>query len=138
MPTQAAIHAGARHFGTEKLPHHGQQVIQRQQKVPAQIDGNRFLPAVHCRLQTMCRMRAIQRVSTVLPLRAVQRPMLYRRASVLIPSPLAASSARTAGVVRAFLCKWSFIFLSFLLFQRNGHLPQYLTRKKQRPARKLY
>jgi hypothetical protein len=48
----------------------------------------------------------------------VQRPTPYRRARALTPSLLAAISARTAGVVRAFLCNRSFIFLSLLSMNR--------------------
>jgi hypothetical protein len=67
-------------------------------------------------------------------LRTVQRPRPYRRAKALMPSGLAAISARTACVVRAFLCKRSSIFLAFLHFQR---IPPHATLSAQKTAARV-
>jgi hypothetical protein len=51
---------------TEELPRYRHQVVERQQKVLPQIDGNGLLGAVHRRSRMMRRMRTIHRALAML------------------------------------------------------------------------
>jgi hypothetical protein len=67
MAAQAAIQTRARNIGVEKLARHRQQVIQRQQQHPAQLDHNGFLWACKRRRQLKCCMRAILKAGSTPP-----------------------------------------------------------------------
>jgi len=53
VPAQTAVQSGARHVRADKLAHHGQQVVQRQQQAATQIDRDRLLGGRERGLQAM-------------------------------------------------------------------------------------
>ena len=90
----------------DELPRDGQQAIQRQQQGTPQVNHHGFLCGCEHGSKALGRVRAICKDLTLLAL--VDRLLgdaKARRAGTLAVSLLAAISTRTAGVVRAFLCK---------------------------------
>jgi len=106
MPPQAAVKPGARDMRVEELPHHGEQIVERQQQGPAQSDRVRLPRAganvvcnrcgVWLRSWTPSRLRHFRTVCSLTP---------QRSATIHAGSALAWIAAPTFGVVVACLCK---------------------------------
>ena len=80
MAPQAAVEAGPRDLRVEELAHHGQQVVERQQKRLAQRHRNGLLRRRQRRLQPVRRVAPVVNVLAVAPLphRLLARPKPFR------------------------------------------------------------
>ena len=107
MAAQAAAQPRARHTGADELPGDRQQVIHRQKQAAPQMHHDRLLGRSQDSLQAMCSAGAIVKGLALLPLvhSLLGNTVALCQDRMLADSWLAAISARTAGVVRAFLCK---------------------------------
>ena len=87
MAAQTAIQPRARGIRVQELPHHGKQIIERDQKRLAQGDRDNLLRGRHGRLQPMRRMAAIINAVALAPLvnslRAHPKAFRKNRSSVI-------------------------------------------------------
>lgn len=105
MAAQASIQAQARDTGTDELARNRRQVIQGQQQGASQLHHHGLLRRREHSLQAVRRVRAVAKDLALLPLvdgLLGDAVALGQRAGAVAASSV---SARTAGVVRAFLCK---------------------------------
>ena len=80
MAAQAAIQARAGHIRVEKFARDRQQIIQRQQQRPAQLDRHGFLCPGQRRCQLMGRVRAVLKAGPPPPaINGVKRHPIARR-----------------------------------------------------------
>lgn len=138
MAAQAAVQTRARHVRADELSGDGQQVIQGQQQGASKLHNHSLLGLVHGRLQPVGRVRAVMKLGAPLPtpdghLTDAVAPGQHRHRL----RALVAISARTAGVVRAILCKAIIMTLSPLR-QAFYDLPQHVSGHEQTSTTEVY